>query len=257
MAARGNPAAFFCGGSWVSSPSELTKEEFNAQMAVEKERIDLLTSSLQSEREQRIRLEERVQNAPPPKEPDPPKIYTRAELDQMVEGGQLTEAAKEDVLAQQQEHRINQIVSARVDERVSVATKAQRVDGELGRYIEKMPDLTEADSDNRKRVDAEFQFLVGLDGPPKTDAERVVYELKACRAAFGPVAGVQETTRPETHKETGGAGDADEGGSGNEAPEGTPANLVAHYETQFEKGRYTGWDDPKVVKELSYVRKAG
>ncbi|MEE8327061.1 MAG: hypothetical protein V3R58_08515 [candidate division NC10 bacterium] len=233
----------------------VSKEDFEAAMATEQGRIDALTNSLQGEREQRIRLEERLKQ-PAPKPSEPAKIFTRAELDQMVDKGEISESSRDQVLSDQQDQRVEAMVAARVDERVLTVTKSDRVSTQLGEYIEKMPDLKDEQSENRKRVDAAFQFHVSLNGPPKDEAESRVYELLACHATFGAIGGVQETTRTETHQETGGdgGGDSKNENGGDGAPQGTPANLIPYYEDQFKKGRYTGWTDPKVVKELGYVK---
>ncbi|KPK66955.1 hypothetical protein AMJ82_11570 [candidate division TA06 bacterium SM23_40] len=102
-------------------------------------------------------------------------------------------------------------------------------------------------SRERARLAKEYDYLRNLG-----HAEGMATELAALRSCFGPVDRIKETTKPraESHQETGTP--AGEVGEPEKGPKISP-RLKAHYEKMIEKRHFTGWDDPKLKKELEYA----
>lgn len=209
-----------------------------------------LQDELQAEREQRIRLEERL-NAGGGK--DKPKTYTRAELLEAVNAGTITQATADEVWEQQITTKVREDITRDITQRDAVRERATRVSTEISRYKSAVPDVMDTSSDARKKVVAEFDYLVSI-GQPKT----VETELAALRSVFGPLERLEkrDVTREKrsSHQEGGGARPNDDSGTTKNGP---PANLPArykqHYESMIGKGMYTGWDDKRLQAELKRV----
>lgn len=210
-------------------------------------RQDKLQEELQAEREQRIRLEERVKAGGETK----PKTYTRAELLAAVENGQITQAQADEAWEAQITAKVTESVTRDWMQHETARERAQRVSSEISRYKAAVPDVTDPASDTRRKVAEEFQYLVSI-GQPRT----VETELAALRSVLGPVDRLEkrDVTREKrpTHQEGNGGGGRPPRDGGN--PNGPPANLPprykAHYERMIEKGMYSGWDDKRLQSEL-------
>jgi hypothetical protein len=152
------------------------------------------------------------------------------------------------------ESRIENRLSQRMEEQGTQLAKAQRVDAEIARYKQLIPDVMVAGTEARNRVQTEVDFIASVDGKPKNAAEGLSMELKALRAAFGPPDRVEEQTRKarETHQQTGGGAkpDTDEGGK---VPK-ISNRLKGYYKMKIDQGLYSGWDDPVLKEELKYAR---
>lgn len=212
-------------------------------------RQDKLQEELQAEREQRIRLEERVKA-----DDTKPKPYTRAELLAAVENGQITQAQADEAWEAQITAKVTESVTRDWLQHETAKERAKRVSSEISRYKAVVPDVTDTASETRQKVAAEFQYLVSI-GQPKT----VETELAALRSVLGPVDRLEkrDVTREKrpTHQEgNGGGGRPPRDGGNPNGPANLPPRYKAHYERMIEKGMYSGWDDKRLQAELKRAK---
>ena len=194
---------------------------------------------LQKERDERIRLEERVK-------PQEQKAPTRAELLQGVETGQITQAQADEAWEKQIEHRVRTGITEEWKQYESTRDLTTRVTTEMDQYTQTYPDVMTHGTENRDKVAAEFSYLRSH-GMPDTKAT----ELIALRNVFGPIHKKRDITqqRRETHQETSGE---KPGGENQKTPE-LPTRYKTYYQSQIDKGMYKGWDDPGLQRELKRV----
>ena len=213
-----------------------------------------LMQGMMAERDKRHALEREVselrgQMNALNKQATQPKTYTSEQLASLVEDGKMDQATADRIKETQLHDRVT--AQAREEANKVVATQARndRIAADLEAYMTAKPELNEAGSAARSRVEREFQYLVSLgDKPDKAT------ELKACRAVYGPVDSLQQgTDARETHQETGGGDsqDTDSGGSrGDDAPKTLTAAQRAHYKPLVGK-LYKDWSE--VEAELKYA----
>lgn len=171
---------------------------------------------------------------------EPPRVYTRAELDALVEDGKITKEQADARIERQIEERI----TANVTSKVEGATLTEKVQGQIDGYFTKHADLNDKTSDTFKRVSAEFDSLV-RNGSPKT----VATELAALKIVFpehrelGPGERFTETS-PEVG--TGGPRRGRPPADPNGPPDGLSDRQKQHYERGIAEGMYADW---KAVRE--------
>ena len=222
---------------------------------------------LQDEREQRIRLEERLKAIEETRQTDATKaedakVYSWEQLEGWIADGRITRAQaaeyREDLVRKQTTRELE----SKLQQKLEVAHKAQTVSQSLQSYTDALPALNDRSSPERLRAESEYAFLVQLHGAPKDPDQRLVYELSACRAAFGDVANVSKlrASQDALHRnregfvETGTPGKPGSGAKDDPIKGLTPRELE-HYKRMIQKGRYArGWDD--VRAELTWVRGA-
>jgi len=217
-----------------------------------------LVDALKAERSKRQTLETKLATlsgkvegltVSQPAAQQPARDYSKAELQQSVDDGKLSQAQADEISEQQLERRL----AARTQTAVAQSAQTTRVQTEIDAYKDALPAIMEEGSDERAKVQAEYQYLVGL-GHPAT----LVTEATALRAAFGPASGLQKGRRvKEPHQEgDSGAGDSGAGGGGGEpaAPKNLSKERKVHYQRQIDRGFYDGWDDDELKKELEYVK---
>lgn len=186
------------------------------------------------------------------KKADPPKQYTRAELNAAVEAKQITQEAADQVWDDQIQARADARAAAVATDTVTRAQRKERVDSDIGRYMALEPDIVVDGSDIRKKVAAEYNFLVSMGDPKTTDTE-----LKAIRAALGPLETLELAksgrSQHDTHRETGGGGPGGKPKGEKETP--LVAKLTQrqkdYYEGQIKSGQYKDWKD--VEATLKYA----
>jgi len=208
----------------------------------------------QREREERIRLEERLRAqeaaAPAAQEPEPPKTYTRQELRAAVNAGTIDEDAMEEVWAKQQRDLIKRETSELIERRDAARATETRVETDYQKYLEAYPDVKRVGSDDRTRLEREYDYYVSLGDPPGKTTE-----LKAMRSVFGPPERVREKTRDArstTPTTSGGTG----GGAAGDRPvdifNRIPTHLREHYRQQYNDGFKTL---EVIEKELPYMKR--
>jgi hypothetical protein len=171
---------------------------------------------------------------------DQPKRYSRPELLAAVSAGTIpqdqADAEWERQIREDARAEARQIAT----ETVSRAQRMESVSTQISQYTEAVPELLDRGSDTYQKVAGEFRFLVAQGDDPKS----LSTELKAIRAALGPVEKVRAArsgrASHEDHRETGGGG----GGAG---PRGGQGNLKltererAHYQRGIDNGLYKDW----------------
>jgi hypothetical protein len=212
-----------------------------------------LEAKLSREREERIRLEERTkaQEKSAPPEPE----YSRAQLKQLVDAGTISEEQRDAVLDKQdraREERLINETTRKFQQQSAQSARNQRISSQIDTYKSSFPDVMVEGSETRQKVQREYDFLVSVEGGPRSDEQGAIMELKAMRAALGPAEKVRETTRQrrQTHAETGGAGD-------NTSRPVDMANKIPkkyreYYKHRVETGYFKGWDDPRIAKHLKH-----
>ena len=240
------------------SKGGIPKERVDAMLATAKEETRAEErrrgdAALQREREARADAERRAANPPAPSKPDP----TAAELQKLVDDEIITPAAAQATLAEQQ----RKVQDARIDERVRVASEAQaltsKLNAEMDEYMVLDPDIKDDGSETRARIEAEI-----VEQGKRGVARSLQSELLALRTVLGPLEKLRTTQRTAAERETDRTGASAGGGHGAEGanegaeagpPDDLPNRFKTYYGKMIQDGLYTGWDDPKVVKQLDSV----
>ncbi len=160
-------------------------------------------SELQIEREQRIRLEERLnaQSAEAAAKPAKQEVkrLTRAELRVAVNEGKLDDDQMEEFWANQQREVHNEDTEKIVRAHAKQESEADFVVTQTQQYLQNFPDVAKEGSPTWNKVKREYDYLrsVGDDDSKTT-------ELKALRAALGSSTRIKEHTQAlrETVNET-------------------------------------------------------
>ena len=245
-------------GSWV--PRDRMNEAVdNAVGKVSKE--------LETERESRIRLEEQVktlQTAPvqTPQAVPATKVYTLAELRLAVEKETISQEQADVVWANQQDAKVDTRVQNALDNFTVQTTSNAAVDSGLQAYLELLPGLNEAGTDERKKVTAAYNSLTAVLGVPKVagSVEDKQIQLAALNNCHGSAAALKQkqlngkdtADHRDTHEES--VGDS-EPASEKDAKfvKSLSAAKRAYYTRMIASNQYTGWG--QVEEEMKYVRK--
>lgn len=182
----------------------------------------------------------------------PAKEYSRAELQQAVDNGRMSQDEADRILEQQQQRKLDERVDRRVEEEASRRELQARLHSEIGKYTSVYPDILQEGSDNRARVAREFDRQVDVLGKPKN----LQTELDALAVIFGPpetLSKGQDKPR-ETYQGVG-----SDGGGEPKKDQGPklPAHVKDHYSKMIDKGMYKGWDDPTLQKEIKQYARPG
>ena len=180
---------------------------------------------------------------------EPPKRYTRADLNAAVTAGQRTDAQADELLAKQIKEDTKNEVTQEVLSTVKAEAAQQKVVSDLAEYKRLAPEILDEDSDTRKKIGEEYRDLVDAGMPNNLATERA-----AIRAVLGPLEKlkVAKSARrdDEHHEETGGRS------SGNRTPknkvEGLSARQKEFYDSKIKLGVYKDWKE--VEAELAYSR---
>lgn len=239
-AGTGEPA----GGEGKPDPK---KDKQGDDEVVPKRQFLAALSSAEQKRERelaalRAEFEDKLAKATT-KKADPPKRYSRGELNAAVTAGQITQEAADQVWDDQIRAEARAEAATVSTEIVTRAQRKERVDTDISRYTRLEPEILVPGSEIRAKVEAEYKFLVSLGDPANVETE-----LKAIRAALGPIDQLELSrsgrTQHETHRETGGAG---EGGKprGKKFEDTLSPREKVHYQKGIDSGRYKGWDEVK------------
>lgn len=187
-----------------------------------------------------------------PAESAPPadKTFTRAQLRASVAAGDITEDQMDDILEAQLEKKLTAKLEGKTVSTVAAADQARSIQAKIDGYVDVHPDLVVDGSDLRKRVQVEFNELVAIGDDPKN----VATQLKAIRAAVGPLKQQGRRPKPESFDDTGGAGGNDDRDDSGGVWKGIPARNKAYYQKLISKGIYKGESDKTLAKELNAIR---
>lgn len=197
-----------------------------------------------------------------PTERQTSRAFTAEELQGWLDGGQITQAQMIDYLAHQRaEEQIR-----KAEERLANSSRSQRererVQAEVAKYEEAIPELGDKGSAEYKEAADAFKALVAEGADPKDDGT----ELAALRAAFGLNPGRKRGSKPT--ETTGERQKSVEGSSGNRdrrapaeragsdgLPSWVPEVNRRFYKDAIANRIYKGPKDPNLLKELEYLKK--
>lgn len=213
-----------------------------------------LAEELAREREERAKLSGQFEafSKQPSQNQSQPR-YTRAQLAQYVEAGQITQAQADDLIDQQNQRDMRELVDKSVQTAVSQFGQRNLVDTHLGQYRELVPEAWQTGTEQRNRIQQEYSFLIqaGYPAGPQT-------ELVATRSVLGPVERLRKELpdRRETLKggESGGESGSEKGGNSDEPEVLKSLNNreKAYYKRKIEDGIYKDWN--AVAEERKFVR---
>ena len=205
--------------------------------------------------ELRTGFEDRISRLEKPSAPEKnEEIFTRPELNKLVEDGHITKEQADLKWDAQQEAKFTkkaETVSRGVVEQSQLSAKVTQ---DVDRYIALEPDLAIDGTELREKVKKEYNFLVKMGDPAKSMAT----ELKALRSVLGPLDSFELArsgrTSHETHEETGGGGGGGAGGGGKNFEDSLTPRKRKYYQGMIDDGYYKDWD--AVKKLLNPSRKA-
>jgi hypothetical protein len=217
---------------------------------------------LATERELRIAAEAKLSVLDAPKvaaAATAEKEYTWAELEGFIASGQITradaEAHREEVITK----RVSSKIKGEFTQETRTAGRGQALSQAISSYVEAVPAIMTVGSDERSRLDEEFDFLAsvqGLDASKMDDVSRKALQLTALRTVYGPIDSLVKRNAPvktETHQGSiGGVRPRSSTNPDQALLDGLTKQQVVHYNKMFRAGRYPGgWKD--VAAELKYV----
>lgn len=179
---------------------------------------------------------------------EPPKVYTRAELNALVADGKISQDQADEQIDLQISARAEAKAVQAARETVHRETRTGTVETQLSEYKALVPELLDRGSEAFDKVKAEFQYLLNLGDP-----NNLTTELKAIRAVHGPIEQLKaaKAGKPshESHRETGG-----EGGGG-VGPKGGGLKLSerekAHYQRLIDNGQYKDWKEVEAEQKFA------
>lgn len=208
-----------------------------------------LEATLQQEREERIRLEERLKASTK----EEPVRYTKQQLREAVATGQMTQDQADDLWEEQREAEITEKVVGAVTAKTARNSAVERVDTDLAKYKALVPDLMVEGSETRNDVAERYQYLISIGAPPGPATQ-----LAAANAVLGPIDRLEKKgkgrTVTQTHQETGG----NEGGGGGKKTllEQAPPRYRQHYESLIAKGLITPEKAEKEIERAGLAKLA-
>lgn len=194
-----------------------------------------------------------------------PTIYTRAQLQAYVDDEKITQQEADDYYDQQQEYlRAQEREEMRQEMRQEMqqGQALSTLKDKISQYSDLLPDVVKSGSEDRTKVDNEYQRLANIMGTPKKDSvEDFKMQVAALESVFGSVDDVRARIRSasnsndrDTMQDTLGSGDDNTGkGTGKDGvPKGLSPKQKAYYEEKISKGIYKDWDAVKA--ELNWER---
>ncbi len=231
-------------------------EKDNAGAASPEDRVKGLEAGIAAERDKRhaverelseIRGELQAMRSSRQQQQPAQKVYTRTELEGLVDSGQLGKEQADAIYEDQFRNQVKKEALEHAENALATERRKTMVLGQIDRYKEALPDVMVPGSEARNRVEQEYQYLTSL-GDPADSAT----ELKALRAVYGPIerlAAKSEISR-ETHQEVGGSKDMEDDGMRTDGvPKGMTAAQRAYYKPLIGKV-YRSWDH--VAEELKF-----
>jgi hypothetical protein len=188
----------------------------------------------------------------PAQEPQQKREYSRAELRQFVESGEISQQQADDYWDMQQEAKFDRKLKAEIS-KIQKESSEQASLGDLRNTISKfseiIPELTENGSEDREKVRKEFQRLTRVTGVPKPES-RQDFELQVI--ALENVYGSPENARKRRQQQSKPSDDnlMEETPSHEEMPKSASNSKVlkslnarqkAHYQKQISNGVYKDW----------------
>lgn len=183
-------------------------------------------------------------------ERQPPKRYTRKELNTAVTAGTITQEQADDQFALQTRDEAREIAEAAAVSVVNGATQKERIDSDLAKYKRLAPEILDKGSDERQKIVTEFGELVRTGMP-----NNLATELAAIRAVMGPLEKLEKArgaSRLVEHDEqgAGSGGRPGSGKTGKKLVDQLSPRQKAHYQKGIDNRRYRDWTE--VEAELKF-----
>ncbi len=232
-------------GTWV--PKTRMDESVNTHKdrATELEtRAMTAEAEAKAEREARIRLEERLTAGETKKGES--KEVTRAQLQQEVEAGRLTQSMADDAWIAQHKETWKADMRQEASQQREEDQQNRLIDEQFAAYTRACPEIQVDGSKERKNIVREFNELVRM-GQPNT----ISTQLIATKTILGPIDKLTELrSKREAHSETStGASEGDRPASRSLSERG--ARQKAYIEKLVERGMITKEDAEKDLKYVS------
>lgn len=185
------------------------------------------------------------------------RIYTSAELKQFVDSGAITQEQADGYLANVRDRQLEERLTQKLSGTLTKQQRDAQVKSQIAKYAEAKPELEKAGSQERKSVERHFDRLVNVLG---YDADDPRTELLALEREFGDpdsLKPAKETTGNKVTRRTAGGASGQSGGGGTTdgPPSWLPPNTAQFYQKEIASRRYSGWEDPKLQKELAFIKK--
>lgn len=211
-------------------------------------KLQELEADRQREREERIRLEERLASKEAAATAQPEMTW--AQLEAGIDEGRWTRAQAQEYKDKMTEMRLEK----KLHERESSKAVESKVLGEIEAYKAIVPDVVSFGSESRQKVEREFAYMVQVLGMPNNQKT----ELLALRSAFGDVdiakkrfAAKQTITPREPFMETHSPQSSKP--STKDFSSTLSPEKKAHYEKMLRNGQYKDWAE--VEAEEKWVPK--
>jgi hypothetical protein len=225
------------------------KQVWARAKAAEAER-EQLKAEIQREREERIRYEERLKAQEEAKAKAEPE-YTWEQLEGFISEGKITRAQANEYRERKIEERAVKKAEERLRNELASTSQVATVSTDIERYKKAIPEILQAGSPERQKVEREYAYMVNVLKFPKT----LETELAATRAALGDVETVERTV---TAKRTATKEPFMETHSSTHKPQNKTTDPTKnlnetqrrYYEKQIEKGRYRDWNEVKAELEF-------
>ena len=149
-----------------TQPTETVEEKpstdaLMARLDEQSKRIDDMAGNL-TRAEERATAAEKASAAP---KEGPPKSFSRAEMTRFVEEGQMTQANADELHDAQVARAFDTKMEAELDKRDAFNRQSFHVDAQIQKYQELIPGINEQGSDDRRRLQAEYDFLKSCGDP--------------------------------------------------------------------------------------------
>jgi hypothetical protein len=215
--------------------------------------LEALRTELTALQQQNARLQGQLEAtaARPEAAPEKPKQFDRAELQQMVDAGTISEDKMAEVLERQSHDKLRSEITGDLRHMLSENQAQTRREDEIGKYKARLPGLDTAGHENHERASREYQELLRLGATPGAATE-----CAALRAAFGPAERIKEKTRTEHrgHEETVTSSSGPASPGAESWQKGLSRQRITYAKDCFTKGIWSGPEDPGFKTYLQHAR---
>ena len=237
-----------------TSTEEVEATELETESESAPDPLETATQELAAEKEQRIRLEERLagMEARPeaaPVKAEPPKELTRVQLREAVDNGQIDQDQMETLWADQREASTLRKMEERYDARDRERQTTNVIQTDTVKYLDAYPDIRKQGSSDWTRLKSEYDYLISVGDP-----DNKTTELKAMRSAFGSPDRIRESSasRRQTASET--ASGQSGGGVGGSRPVDIWNRVPKHLQEPYKKMVADGFKTLEdVKKDIPYM----
>ena len=215
-----------------------------AKSAEDRERR--IQEELQREREDRIRMEERLKALEEKKQEQNEPEFSWDQLETFIAEGRITRQQAQEHRDQVLKKSIKKELENKWESLTENKSRESLIVQELDRYKALVPSVMQPGSAERQRYEREYQYLTQKLNYPQTYAT----QLAAVRAALGDVQELERTIQAKrsVSKET-----FEENSSSTNKPQKNDKDPLKsltprqhdHYSNMIKRGVYRGWDEVK------------